>query len=329
MVDARFRRHPAGTGVHRWAAAVLDALRPRVELCELAPRRGSGPAGHAWEQLVLPGRYRAERSGLPLLSPCNWGPLAVADQALVLHDVAPLVVPQHFSRAYVALARGQLPLLARRARTVLTVSQSARRDIVERLGVPELDVVVVGGGTRPLPPPEPPHPPLPECYFAFVGAHDARKNLSFLLDLWPLVHQATGAHLVVTRRPGNRTHTTPATGARPWCRELVDPTDGELAAVLTGARALLWPSVHEGFGLPLLEAYQLGVAVLSTDTGVAGEVVVAGDQVLPLDPRAWVDALVARVHAREGPTLPARRRAVAAGYGWDAVADRVLRALTR
>lgn len=323
-MDARFRGQPSSTGVHNWAGEVLAALPALgIEVRELRPVRGSGVVGHAWEQLVLPARVRGEHSALPLLSPCNWGPLAVRDQVLVLHDVAPLVVPQHFSRAYVALARVQLPLLARRVRTLLTVSEGARRDIIRVLGVPAAKVVVVGMGTRPLPPPA--EPALPEPYFAFIGAHDSRKNLSFLLDLWPRVHAATGAHLVVTRRPSLSTTTTSAAGTAPWCTELVDPSDAVLSAVLAGARALLWPSVHEGFGMPLLEAYQQGTGFISADTGAARELVRPGDAVLALEPDRWVQAIVARV--AEDPGDRAQRRQVAGAYRWEDVAARVLTAL--
>lgn len=325
VVDARFRSQPSATGVHRWAGSVLAALAARgVELVELAPTAGSGPRGHAWEQGVLPLRYRAVRSELPLFSPCNWGPLAVANQALVVHDVAPLVLPEHFSRAYVTLARTLLPALARRARTVLTVSERSRADIVAHLGVAEDKVVVVGAGATALRAPDPgagwfEAPSAP--WFVVVGAHDERKNVAFLLDLWPQVHARTGAHLVVTRRPQGLTTVASPLHAQPWCTELVNPSD----AVLGGARALPWPSRYEGFGLPLLEAYQLGTAVVASDTGAARELAIPADPVLPLDRDAWIEAIVAA--ADTSPTVDAAsavaRRFVAAANTWDAVAQRV------
>lgn len=326
-MDARFRRQPATTGVHYWASEVLAALPTHgIRPVELQASHGSGVRGHAWEQLVLPRELRQHPSDLPLLCPCNWGPLAVERQALVLHDVAPLVVPEHFGSRYTALARVQLPLLARRVRTLITVSESSRRDIVRTLGVDAERVVVVGAGTRALPAPEPATvEALPQPYFAFVGAHDARKNLVFLLELWPRVHAATGAHLVVTRRPDPMTNLASDRPVAPWCTELVSPTDAQLSAVLVGARALLWPSIYEGFGMPLLEAYQHGTAFVSADTGVAAELVVPGDEVLPLDADVWVEAITVR--AANDPGDPALRRARAAERTWDDVAGRVAAAL--
>lgn len=329
VVDARFRGQPARTGVHEWAHELLAALPAHgVRPLEMVPHNGSGIPGHAWEQFVLPGSYRAQRSVLPLLSPCNWGPLAVRRQAIVIHDVAPLMVPEHFHSRYVSLVRAALPALARRVQTILTVSEASRRDIISQLHVPAGKVYVVGVGTRMLPAPQAEVARgLPRCYFAFVGAHDARKNLAFLLELWPRVFAQTGAHLVVTRRPSMHT-TISSTGTdRPWYHELLSPNDAALAAVLTNAQALLWPSFYEGFGMPLLEAYRVGTGFVSTDSGVAAELALPHDAVLALDPAVWAKAIVARAGAQEDDSVRSARKTAAGRYVWNDVARRVVEAL--
>jgi glycosyltransferase involved in cell wall biosynthesis len=273
---------------------------------------------------VLPGLARSRGVRLPLFSPCNWGPATLRHQVVVLHDVAPLVVPEYFSAAYGAMARLQIPLLARRVHTVLTVSETSRRDIIHLTGRAEEDVLVVGAGTRVLARPDA-DLALPKPFFAFVGAHDARKNLEFLLELWPDVFSRTGAHLVVTRRHTAGTTVGSPHLQAPWLTELTDPSDAQLSAVLVDARALLWPSRYEGFGMPLLEAYQFGTGYVATDTGAARELAVAGDAVLPLDREAWIEAIKLRVH--HDPGNASARRAVAASHNWDDVAERVLTAL--
>lgn len=330
-VNARFRLQPASTGVHHWAAAVLEQLPELgVATVELKPRRASGALGHLWEQTVLPYEYSGVATDLPLLSPCNWGPAAVARQALVLHDVAPLVVPQFFSRAYVVAARVQLPVLAHRASSVLTVSERAKDDIVDHLRLRPEKVHVVGHGTRVLPTPDPSFAKtLPERYFAFVGAHDARKNLELLLRIWPAVHAETGAHLVATRRTGLRTNLASIATRSAWYHEAVSPTDAEIAALISGSLALLWPSVYEGFGMPLLEAYQLGKRVISADSGVARDLVTDDDPLLDHEPDSWRSEIIAAA-ARSGQDEEAAadaRRARAAEYQWGDVAHRVLSAL--
>lgn len=329
VVNARFRSQPGGTGVAQWASELLAALSTQgIRPVEVTPRRGSGAAGHAWEQLVLPRRYAAQRSALPLLSPCNWGPVAVRRQALVIHDVAPLLIPEYFRVPYVALVRLQLRALARRVEGILTVSESSRADIVAHLNVAEDKVHVVGMGTRTLPAPDPDAAgALPESYFAFIGAHDARKNLAFLLDLWPRVYACTGAHLVVTRRPVVRTNIGSQTTRQPWFHELVSPSDTVLAAVLANSAGLLWPSVYEGFGMPLLEAYQLGTGFVSSDTGAARELALPCDAVLPLEADAWEAAIVERAGEGADHTSSGERRAVAARYRWEDVAERLVKAV--
>lgn len=118
--------------------------------------------------------------------------------------------------------------------------------------------------------------------------------------------------MVVTRRPTTRTTISSGSVDKPWFHELIDPSDAQVSAVLTGARALLGPSHYKGFGMPLLEAHQLGTGFLSHDTGAAPELALPGDDVLPLDEATWADAVAARVDS--DPGSPDKRRATARRY---------------
>lgn len=319
LVNARSMRTRHPTGVQRWAAEVLAALDGSVAVETVAPHRARGRySGHVWEQTVLP--VIAGRRAPVLLSPCNWGPIAVRRQVLVLHDIAPLLVPGFFSPPYVRLARSTLRPLAHRVARIATVSHSARTDIVRHLGVPGEKVVVVGCGVRPTPVPAG-AVPEPAPYFLFVGAHDARKNLPFLLDLWPAVWTSTGATLVVTRRGATSVHASTESGGSqaPWLRVVEDPDDERLAALYASCQAVLHPSRYEGFGLPLLEAMVYGRPFVSSPVGAAPELVTPASRVLPLDPQAWTGAI--RALAGASPDPLAELVSVAAGYTWRRTAD--------
>src|SRR4051812_11947763 len=126
-------------------AARLPALRPGA-YAVLSPRPRLVPrAGHLWEQLVLPVRAARLRAPL-LLCPANLAPAAARNTVLVLHDAAALRHPRWYSGAYAAWQRRLLPLLAARARRIVTVSEFSRAELAELLGVDPARVTVVPGG---------------------------------------------------------------------------------------------------------------------------------------------------------------------------------------
>ena len=81
-----------------------------------------------------------------LLCPANLAPLAARNVVVVIHDAAPLRHPGWYSGTYAAVQRRLLPLIARRARRVITVSEFSKRELAELLGV---DAEVVPGGVDP------------------------------------------------------------------------------------------------------------------------------------------------------------------------------------
>src|SRR3954470_50781 len=126
-------------------AARLPALRPGT-YAVLSPRpRLVHRAGHAWEQLVLPVRAARLRAPL-LLCPANLAPAGSRNTVLVLHDAAALRHPDWYSGAYAAWQRRLLPLLAARARRIVTVSEFSRGELAELLGADPARIDVIPGG---------------------------------------------------------------------------------------------------------------------------------------------------------------------------------------
>jgi glycosyltransferase involved in cell wall biosynthesis len=216
-----------------------------------------------------------------------------------LHDLIPITYPEysrpgdsdrHAARLATMLATGAGLI----ANSEITARELADYAAPRRLGLPP--VVVAPLGTERLILPQR-RPPASRPYFVMLGTIEPRKNHLAILHLWRRMLEVRAAEsvpdLVIIGQRGweceqvidllercvaLRTHVT----------ELSSCDDGTLGAWLTGARALLFPSFVEGFGMPLAEALALGVPAIASDLPVFREV--AGDvpdYLDPLDGPAW------------------------------------------
>lgn len=167
---------------------------------------------------------------------------------------------------------------------------------------------------RPLPPgPLPPRAAeilaAPGPLFVTLGTVEPRKNHALLLDLWedfarrpPFGPAAAPLRLLAL---GRRGWADPALAARlcappPHVRWIEDASDAEVAALLTGACALLAPSTAEGLHLPSLEAAALGVPALVSDLPALHEAAPPDRIFLPPDPAAWRAAVLRRAAQAAG-----------------------------
>ena len=309
-------------GVERLAREMsvrLPALRPERYRVIRPPQALAHGAGHVWEQTVLPAT--AARCAL-LYSPANLAPVASRRNVVVIHDAAALRHPEAYSGAYAAYHRFILPLLARRARLVLTVSEFSAGELVELLGADPARIRVVPNGVeerfRPAADPQPTRRRhgLGRPYVLAVGTSSARKN-HLALDTVAQTLDREGIDLVVA---GSDRGYLRGAGAGP--RRLGYVSEEDLPGLYAGALALAMPSLHEGFGLPCLEAMASGTPVVIAPRGALPET--CGDAALcadPADPAAFSEALLA---ATRDETL--RARLVAAGleraatFSWDRTA---------
>ena len=276
-LNARAAVRPELGGVERWARE-LAARLPALGGYEVVrpPATLSHRAGHAWEQLVLPARAR--KAGL-LLNPANLAPLAFPRNAVVIHDAAALRHPGWYSPLYGRWQRGVLPVIAKRARLVITVSEFSRGELAELLHV-DADVVPGGVDARfhPQADPEPAKAALglTKPYVLTVASRTTRKNLASLgatarrladegIDL-----VAAGGH-----RPQFQGDDNPA-------RALGHVPDAHLPGLYAGAAAFVLPSWHEGFGLTCIEAMACGVPVVAARAGALPET--CGDAARYADP---------------------------------------------
>jgi glycosyltransferase involved in cell wall biosynthesis len=284
-------------GVERVARAMTAEL-PRVAPGRYRvvrpPRALARRAGHLWEQAVLP--LRARGSAL-LYSPANAAPLASAGNVIVVHDAAAFRHPDWYSRAFVVYQQRVLPLLARRARLVITVSEFSRGELAEVLGiVPDRIAVVPNGVDARFTPAVDPAPAraahgLERPYVLAVGSRIGRKNLAALEPAASRL-ASEGVELVAA---GSGRGYMRAERARP-ARSLGYVPDEHLPGLYAGALALAMPSLYEGFGLPCLEAMACGTPVVASDRGAlpgtCGDAALLAD---PGDPEVFADALLRAV----------------------------------
>jgi glycosyltransferase involved in cell wall biosynthesis len=302
----------AGTARH--VRGLLGALAERSDIdVEEHSFGGTGKAASLardtwWYYVGLP---RSARRAHVLHCTTFRGPLrAPVPFAATLHDLALVRHPELFPRWHRLSGRAGIGPVARAATRVLAVSEFTKREAVELLGVREDRVTVIGNAVDALF-----SPSVSETqgdYVLAVGTLEPRKNLGRVAQAAARV----GAELRVVGARGWGGVETPG-----WVGEV---SDEELAALYRGARALVFPSLYEGFGLPVLEAMASGTPVV-TSRGGATEEVAGGAAVLvdPLD----VDSIAAGIDeaTRRRGELRALGLERAQSFSWAAVADEVER----
>ncbi len=221
-------------------------------------------------------------------------PLTVMIPSVVtLADVTPLVLPEEMPNPSKRLLyRGLNQAAGWRARAVITFSDASRFDLERMLNLPTEKISVI-----PLAVDRNFHPAssqdiaqvraalnLPQVYALYVGSNKPHKNLLRLIEAWAYIN--TDAVLVIAGAWDKRFPQAKQFVAQWGMQERVlfrhNVLEPMLPALISGARAFVFPSVHEGFGLPPLEAMACGTPVVCGHASSLPEVV--GDAALVFDP---------------------------------------------
>ena len=272
-----------------FGVASRHALTPQRE----AP---SFPVRLAWMQLILPAWLA--RANLDVCHFTNYHmPLPCPVPAVVtFHDMSVYIEPERHPKKRLLVHRALLPLVARRADAIIAVSESTRTDIIERLRVPPQRVHVVYEAASAAFRPVEDGASLDgirrryhvEGKFAlYVGTIEPRKNLDRVVEaLDQLRRQGAQVPLLLAGEMGWKNTALMSRiaerGMEDCVRFLGYVPDEDLPGLISLATAFVYPSVYEGFGLPILEAMSCGTPVVTSRGGATGEV--AGDAALTIDP---------------------------------------------
>jgi glycosyltransferase involved in cell wall biosynthesis len=333
VVNGRYRVHRI-TGVQRYAHEIVNRLAVELgdDLELRTPDSAKGAVGHLWEQTVLPWKC----AGRLLWNPCGSGPIAYRHQVVTFHDLFPLEYPEWYSGPYARWYGFAMRQLSAHATHLIAVSEYTKSRLVTLLGRdPETVTVIHNGLSKSCE--RASEAQIDEArialklptrrYVLSLSSLESRKNLKGMLAAWAQVHASLpeDTWLVLAGPKADEKVYGKQDLALHLPRVLFTGyvPEEHLAGLYSGASLFVFPSLAEGFGLPLLEAMACGIRCITSKTSslpeVGGDLV---DYIDPLQPAEIARAIQARMTGTADltkPFLPAIERA--RQFSWDKAAS--------
>ncbi len=272
------------------------------------------------EQLALPRRLRNLRPRL-VHHLSVYAPLAGPRPYVVtIHDLIHLRFPAHFKRSVGPYYRTVVRLVTSRAARIITDDERTVADLERFLHVPARKVRIVPLGVDDAYLADVPAVEATRPYFIYAGNRRAHKNLEILFRAWQGLPSAHAVDLVLSGDDdddfGGATRPRREAGE---LRFLGHRSSSELARWYRGAAALVYPSLCEGFGLPMLEAAALGTPVIASSEAVPR---VLRPHVATFAPRDLAALSAAMERALSAPAVRNEAFQTAQALTWDRCAAR-------
>lgn len=238
--------------------------------------------GHAWEQWDLP-RYLTKNENPILLNFCNLGPLLYSNNVITLHDVSFAVHKEWHSLSFRMYYNFVVPRLLKKAKAIFTGNEISKQEIIATYGKPAASFHLIPSAVSSK-------FNLKESEIGLaqkqkivlsVSSIDPRKNQKILIEAFEKVDNKEWTLCLVgsKHKAFKQTEETIYSSNIRWTGYV---EDAELVALYKSASFFVYPSLHEGFGIPPLEAMSAGCPVLSSNIPVLMNT--CGDAALYFDP---------------------------------------------
>ena len=297
----------------------------------------SPPARHpllwyAWFEWAIPNTLKRWKADIFISMDGYTSLSATIPDILVIHDLAYLHFPKQAPWLVRKYIQHYVPRFARKAKMLATVSEFSKQDMLNQLNIGEKAIEVIPNGApsawAPLSKVEKQSVREKWCdghaFFCALGAIHPRKNIHGLIKGFDAYKLATNAseRLVIIGRKAWQTAAVSETLEQSPFRSAIHlvgyQPDEQVRNILGASEALLFLSLFEGFGVPLIEAMQMGVPLVYSDRSVIPEVAgEAGEPADPLDPAAVAAAMQKVILPANAGQYQAGAQRQLAKYDWD------------
>jgi glycosyltransferase involved in cell wall biosynthesis len=303
-INARVLTKPSPGGVGRYTEQLLSELdylaedsvitavgaAGETDIPDGIQTEGRAPAhsgfrAHVWEQISL--KHQIDTGEFDLLHTPAGNPPVLSTTPLVttIHDISPIINPSWFSDKYVTFYRILTPIVLRVSDRIITVSEFSKKEIIDKYDVSHREIIPIHNGVKPRTKKDgTPCPRVsPGAFLLFVGSMNPRKNLRGLIKAYSQYReQATSPLPLVLAGPSKDIFAENELDNIEGIINLGYVSEDKLTWLYTNAAVFVFPSLYEGFGLPIIEAMSVGTPVVTSDRGAMAEV--AGDAAYLVDP---------------------------------------------
>lgn len=271
--------------------------------------------------------------GIDIFHSSDWTePPANCLKVTTIHDLVAYKYPDYLDPEIVNTQRRRLHWIIREQSYIIADSESTKKDIIEILHIPENRIYVVhlGVSSRFFQLPTNSQEILNKYlikgqYILTVGTREPRKNLARVIEAYKQIKEPDIELLVVGKYGWGRD-----VKIVPGVRILDSVNDEDLATIYRNARCFVYPSLYEGFGLPVLEAFASGCPVVTSNRGSLVEI--AGPAIL-VDPHKSEEIaesidFILSVPSAKRQELETRGKLHAAKFTWERTAKETLKVYT-
>jgi glycosyltransferase involved in cell wall biosynthesis len=258
-------------------------------------------------------------------------PKTKAKKVTTVHDLAPIKFPDQHHPKIVEVHKRRLELVKREVDQVIAVSQNTKKDLIEILKIPDGKITVIyeaaSDNFKPRNEEEIEKVKnkfgIKKEYILTVATGGARKNLPRLFEAYDLIKKDFDLGLVAVGEAQE--------GEKEGIIKTGFLEDSDLAALYSGAKVFVFPSIYEGFGLPVIEAMACGAPVICSNTSSLPEV--GGEVAIYADPDSTENIIegirkVLRFHGLDYETIKEKSRKQAKKFSWEKAAKETLKVYT-